>query len=55
MCRAKLVVARKLAVVLLGMWRDGTEFRWGTRRLWCKNLNLDKALTKAPPFHAISQ
>ncbi len=55
MCRAKLAVARKLAVVLLGMWRDGTEFRWGTRRLWCKNLSFDKALTKAPPFHAVSQ
>jgi hypothetical protein len=27
--RAKVVVARKLAVVLLGMWRNGTEFRWG--------------------------
>jgi hypothetical protein len=30
MRRAKVAVARKLAVVLLGMWREGTEFRWGT-------------------------
>lgn len=29
MRRAKVAVARKLAIVLLGMWRDGTEFRWG--------------------------
>ena len=29
MRRAKVAVARKLAVVLLGMWRNGTEFRWG--------------------------
>ncbi|MFH5925615.1 IS110 family transposase, partial [Roseomonas xinghualingensis] len=29
MRRAKVAVARKLAVVLLGMWRDGTEFHWG--------------------------
>ena len=28
MRRAKVAVARKLAVVLLGMWRNGTEFRW---------------------------
>jgi transposase len=30
MRRAKVAVARKLAVVLLGMWREATEFRWGT-------------------------
>jgi transposase len=29
MRRAKVAVARKLAVVLHRMWRDGTEFRWG--------------------------
>ena len=29
MARAKVAVARKLAVILHGMWRDGTEFRWG--------------------------
>jgi hypothetical protein len=29
MRRAKVAVARKLAVVLLTLWRDGTEFRWG--------------------------
>ena len=29
MRRAKVAVARKLAVVLHRMWRDGTGFRWG--------------------------
>jgi transposase len=29
MRRAKVAVARKLAVVLHRMWRDGTSFRWG--------------------------
>ncbi len=29
MARARVAVARKLAVILHGMWRDGTEFRWG--------------------------
>jgi transposase len=29
MRRTKVAVARKLAVVLLGIWRHGTEFRWG--------------------------
>ena len=29
MRRAEVAVARKLAVVLHRMWRDGTEFRWG--------------------------
>jgi transposase len=29
MRRAKVAVARKLAVVLHAMWRDGAEFRWG--------------------------
>jgi transposase len=29
MRRAKVAVARKLAVLLHRMWRDGTEFRWG--------------------------
>jgi transposase len=24
-------VARKLAVILHRMWRDGTEFRWSTK------------------------
>jgi transposase len=28
MRRAKVAVARKLALVLRRMWRDGTEFRW---------------------------
>ena len=29
MRRAKVALARKLAVVLHRMWIDGTEFRWG--------------------------
>ena len=29
MARARVAVARKLAVVLHRMWRDGTEFRFG--------------------------
>lgn len=29
MARARVAVARKLAVILHGMWRDNTEFRWG--------------------------
>jgi hypothetical protein len=24
-----MAVARKLAVILFAMWRDGTEYRWG--------------------------
>jgi transposase len=28
MKKARTAVARKLAVILLRMWRDGTEFRW---------------------------
>jgi transposase len=29
MARARVAVARKLAVILHRMWSDGTEFRWG--------------------------
>jgi len=29
MNRARVAVARKLAIILHRMWRDGTEFRWG--------------------------
>jgi transposase len=29
--RAKVALARKLAVILHAMWRDGTAFRWGKR------------------------
>jgi transposase len=29
MKRAKVALARKLAVVLHAMWRDGSKFRWG--------------------------
>ncbi len=29
MKRAKVALARKLAVVTHAMWRDGTAFRWG--------------------------
>ena len=28
--KAKIAVARKLAVLLHRLWRDGTEFRWST-------------------------
>ena len=27
--KAKVAVARKLAIILHRIWRDGTEFRWG--------------------------
>jgi transposase len=29
MARARVAVARKLAVILHRTWTDGTEFRWG--------------------------
>ena len=29
MAKAKVALARKLAVVLHRIWVDGTEFRWG--------------------------
>ena len=29
MARARVAVARKLAVVLHRVWADGAEFRWG--------------------------
>ena len=29
MARARVAVARKLAVILHRMWSDGAEFRWG--------------------------
>ena len=29
MARARVAVARKLAVILHRMWGDGSEFRWG--------------------------
>lgn len=29
LARARVAVARKLAVILHAMWRDGSEFRWG--------------------------
>ncbi len=28
MNRARVAVARRLAIVLFAMWRDGTAFRW---------------------------
>ena len=28
MKKARIAVARKLAVILLRMWRDGTQFHW---------------------------
>ena len=30
MNRARVAVARRLAVILLAMWRDGSDFRWGS-------------------------
>ena len=30
MKKARIAVARKLAVILLRMWRDETEFQWST-------------------------
>ena len=33
MKRAKVALARKLAVVLHRMWVDGTSFRWGKEAL----------------------
>ena len=29
MARARVAMARKLAVILHRMWKDGSEFRWG--------------------------
>ena len=29
MARARVAVARKLAVILHRIWADGSEFRWG--------------------------
>jgi len=29
MARARVAVARKLAVILQRMWSDGSEFHWG--------------------------
>ncbi len=29
--KAKIAVARKLAVILHRMWRDGTDFQWSTK------------------------
>jgi len=29
MSRARVAIARKLAVILHRMWADGSEFRWG--------------------------
>jgi hypothetical protein len=29
--KAKVAVARKLAVILHRMWRDGTDFIWSTK------------------------
>ena len=30
--KAKVAVARKLAVILHRMWLDGTEFNWSTKK-----------------------
>ncbi len=31
--KAKVAVARKLAVILQRMWRDGTDFIWSTKEV----------------------
>ena len=31
--KAKVAVARKLAVILHRMWTDGTEFQWSTEKV----------------------
>ena len=31
--KAKVAVARKLAVILHRMWIDGTEFNWSTKKV----------------------
>ncbi len=31
--KAKVAVARKLAVILHRMWRDGTDFIWSTKEV----------------------
>ena len=31
LCKAKVAVARKLAVILHRMWIDGTEFNWSKK------------------------
>jgi transposase len=31
--KAKVAVARKLAVILHRMWVDGTEFNWSTKKV----------------------
>ncbi len=35
MKKARTAVARKLAVILHRMWRDGTEFQWKTATSAC--------------------
>jgi hypothetical protein len=32
LCKAKVAIARKLAVILHRMWIDGTEFIWSTKK-----------------------
>jgi len=33
LCKAKVAVARKLAVILHRMWVDGTEFNWSSKEV----------------------
>ena len=33
LCKAKVAVARKLAVILHRMWIDGTEFNWSSKEV----------------------
>ena len=43
--KAKVAVARKLAVILHRMWIDGTEFSWSKKKDWC---NAYKEITGFP-------
>jgi hypothetical protein len=36
--KAKVAVARKLAVILHRMWIDGTEFNWSKKKAWLSAL-----------------
>ncbi len=33
MKKAKVAVARKLAIILHRMWRDGSEFQWNSEKV----------------------
>jgi transposase len=47
--KAKVAVARKLAVILHRMWVDGTEFKWSSKRLPCKKQHSKLSNSRRPP------